>query len=43
MSSLEFPLCLSGLRPQYGLREDAHGTPGLAQRIKGPALPQAAA
>ena len=39
----EFPLWLSGLRPQHGLCEDAGSIPRLPQWVKDPTLPQAAA
>ena len=40
---LEFPVWLSGLRTQHSLCEDVVPIPGLAQWVKAPALPQAAA
>ena len=40
---LEFPLWLSGLRPQCSVHEDPGSISGLIQWIKNPELPQAAA
>ena len=41
MSSGEFPLWFSGLRPQHSLCEDVGSIPGLTQWVKHPTLPQA--
>ena len=41
--SQEFPLWISRLRTQHSLREDESLIPALAQWVKDPELPQAAA